>query len=91
MKNVKPGKNFIFMKNGKNIKIAEMVQESLEIFSRSQMTKQTSSLDLSRKIYLSRKFSSNSEIVGFFHNFRGNGRLVTLRDEIFMRISRVRK
>ena len=29
---VKPGKNLIFLKNGKNSKIAEMVQESLEIF-----------------------------------------------------------
>ena len=38
-----------------------------------------------------RKFSSNSEIVGFFHDFQGNGRLVTPSDEIFMRISRVRK
>ena len=29
---VKPGKNLIFLKNGKNSKIAEMVQGSLEIF-----------------------------------------------------------
>ena len=29
---VKPGKNLIFLKNGKNSKIVEMVQGSLEIF-----------------------------------------------------------
>ena len=31
-KNVKPGKNLIFLKNGKNSKIAKMVQGSLENF-----------------------------------------------------------
>ena len=33
---VKLGKNLIFLKNGKNSKIAEMVQGSLEFFSRSR-------------------------------------------------------
>ena len=55
------------------------------------MMKRSSPLDSSREIKLPRKFSSNSETVGFFHDFWGNRRLVTPGDEIFMRISGVRK
>ena len=55
------------------------------------MMKRIPPLDLSREIWLPRKFSSNSDTVEFFHDFQGNGRLVTLSDEIFIRISGVRK
>ena len=86
---VKLGKNLIFFeKNGKISKNYRNGSRKPVNFCISQMTKRTSPLDSSHKIYLPKKFSSHSEIVGFFHDFRGNGFIGT---RFFMRISGVRK
>ena len=91
MHTFKIGEKFNFSEKCINSQIIELVQKSLEIFSRSRMTKRTSLLDSSREIKLPKKNLSNSETIGFFHDFRSNGRLVTHMDEIFMRILGFRK
>ena len=48
--NEQPEKILIFLKNGKNSKIVEMVEGSLKFFFKSWMMKRTSPLDSSRKI-----------------------------------------
>ena len=47
---IKPGKNLIFLKNGKNSKNCRNGSGKPENFSRSRMTKWTSPLDSSREI-----------------------------------------
>ena len=47
---VKPMKNLIFLKNGKNSKNCRNGSGKPENFSRSRMTKRTSSLDSSHEI-----------------------------------------
>ena len=63
---VKPGKNLIFLKNGKNSKNFRNRLGKPEIFSKSRIAKWTSLLDSSGKIWLPRNFLSNSETVRFF-------------------------
>ena len=48
--NVKPTKNFIFLKNGKNNKNCRNGSGKPKIFSKSRMTKHTSPLDSPRKM-----------------------------------------
>ena len=57
-KNVKPGKNSIFMKNGKTV----ILVGNWKSFG-SKMMKQTSPLNSSCKILLPRRISSDSETV----------------------------
>ena len=57
----------------KIVKIAEMIQGSLEIFFRSQMKKQTLPLDSFHEIYLPIKILSNSEKVEIFTFFEATG------------------
>ena len=44
-----------------------VISEKIRNFSRSRMTKRTSPLESSREIWLPRRISSNSEIVGISH------------------------
>ena len=52
-------RKFNFLKNGKIV-----ISVKIQNFSRSRMTKRTSSLELSREIWLPLQISSNSETVG---------------------------